>query len=99
MRNMCRYSEHHYKERFICLDCRLSFKDISTCPKCGKEMINIGRDFKVPAKTNLNQWKKVSLLVQNSIMFHSCGCGGPGYRPKTYQETKRWIKSEKKKCL
>jgi hypothetical protein len=52
-------------------------------------MKNYGEDFKAPRKQADNQWKKLEILAQGDNLFKSCGCGGPGYRPKTFSEAKR----------
>jgi hypothetical protein len=103
---MCRYSPMHngYKNRYVCTDCRVSFKRPEhrrtptwvefpdkndwPCPNCNKLMVNVGRDYRVPKRGNKNQWKKLKVLVAKGWLFHSCGCGGPGYRPRTYAEAK-----------
>jgi hypothetical protein len=51
-------------------------------------MIDLGYDFRVPRRADTNQWRKVALLVENGIRFRSCGCCGPGYRPRTLAEAK-----------
>jgi hypothetical protein len=51
-------------------------------------MIDLGRDFKAPRRADKNQWRKVELLAKNGITFESCGCTGPGYRPRTLAEAK-----------
>lgn len=100
---MCRYSMSNYKTHYICLSCRKSVKqdwlgpktrDIIKCPKCPEcrqTLVHVGRDFKAPKRNNTNQWKKLALLVKAGILFDSCGCDGPGYRPKTLSETKRFV--------
>jgi hypothetical protein len=46
-------------------------------------MVNMGRDFHPPRRANLTQWRKIELLVQANLLFHSCGCSGPGARPRS----------------
>jgi hypothetical protein len=31
----------------------------------------------------VRQWRKVGLMVERGLLFHSCGCSGPGPRPRT----------------
>lgn len=59
-------------------------------------MTLLGFDFAAPARTQVNQWKKLELLCRYvTNPFNSCGCGGPGYYPKTYGEMKIWISHKK----
>lgn len=51
-------------------------------------MIDAGRDFKAPRKSNTSQWEKVTKLIAAGITFDSCGCTGPGYRPRTLADAK-----------
>jgi len=104
---MCRYSEHNeYKTHWVCFPCKSTFKydggwsspeNITgpICPNCGEKMNNLGRDFKAPRKDNINQWKKIKLLFSRGVRFDSCGCTGPGYRPKTYAEAKNKYSGKK----
>lgn len=88
---MCRYHTQPYKTHWVCFDCRRVVKERPHDPRrclCGEAMIDFGRDFHAPRKTQANQWAKLKLLAQKHELFHSCGCQGPGYRPKTYSEAK-----------
>src|ERR671931_2492524 len=104
---MCRYGEHTYKNHFACFRCRKTFKrrpefEWSTppnkgepvtflCPQCGVEMADMGRDFKAPKQINVKQWKKVEILYQHGFTYHSCGCCGPGLRPKELHEVEDFL--------
>ena len=108
---MCRYGETTYKEPFACFCCRKVFKKTSRwhlpkplrngqerivlCPQCGKGMADIGFDFKAPKQKDKNQWKKVRVLFENGFNFYSCGCCGPGYRPKELREVYDFIESNR----
>jgi len=92
---MCRYSPDNPKNHYACLDCRITFKKHGgeyPCPKCGKIMVALGRDFKAPRKQNKAQWDKVRKLFEAGFDFDSCGCDGPGYRPKYRADVKRFLK-------
>jgi hypothetical protein len=94
---MCRYAMVTYKPHYACFKCRKSFKrklmrDVNRddkimveakCPQCGELMANMGFDFESPKKDDINKWKHIKSLFSVGITFHSCGCGGPGYIPKT----------------
>lgn len=65
------------------------------CPQCGKPMADMGHDFKAPATRDVKQWEKVRVLFQHGFAFHSCGCGGPGYRPKHLREVEAFVASQR----
>ena len=97
---MCRYSESVYKSSFICLAHRhvAQFDPAGRggkplCPTCRAPMINMGRDFAAPRKGNDSQWRKLTLLVaaHGPRHFDSCGCDGPGPRPRTLGQAKRQL--------
>lgn len=90
---MCRYSEHEYKTHWVCITDRHVAKSRNqrTCPFCQKLMADFGKDFKAPRKQSHNQWRKLELLVKSGMLFDSCGCNGPGRRPKTLADAKRWV--------
>lgn len=67
----------------ICLDCRLSFKGTDKCPSCGKPLIGMGKKFKAPRRTNLNQWRKVAMMVE-----YGYGHCRPGVPRRTWPKAK-----------
>lgn len=92
---MCRYASKHYKPRYACFGCRKAFRrrlkaDVdpagddhpARCPDCGLLMADIGRDFRPPSKSDQKGWATAEALWEVDETFHSCGCGGPGYRPR-----------------
>lgn len=78
---MCRFAK--YKGKYACFRCRKAFRyhQRTTCPECGDELIGMGVDFKVPPQSNTRQWRKVQILREEGIVFGTCGCSRPGYRP------------------
>ncbi|MBE1442430.1 putative RNA-binding Zn-ribbon protein involved in translation (DUF1610 family) [Paenibacillus sp. OAS669] len=107
---MCRYGMYGpYKDIFACFACRKVFKQTSryelnqpeaqnrhyNCPQCGEVMKDMGHDFKAPRQNDLKQWLKVEQLYQHGFTYHSCGCGGPGYRPAKLSEVEKFIRSRK----
>lgn len=64
---------------------------VCPCPQCGKPMHNMGLDFKAPKQSDVKQWRKVQLLFEHGFLYHSCGCCGPGYRPRTLKEAELFI--------
>jgi len=91
---MCRYGMHAYKSRLVCLGCRSSFKkaggpgDGDRCPRCRAVMINTGRDLAVPRRRDAAGWRALEEVLRSRLTFHSCGCGGPGYRPRSRAEVR-----------
>ena len=101
---MCRYMYQQYSCHWACFNCRKAFKAwsawtmpaitehskvVRVCPECAGPLYDLGQDFKPPRKLAVSQWKKIELLFDDGVTFHSCGCTGPGPRPKTYSEAKR----------
>lgn len=101
---MCRYAMYGpYKQHYACFDCRRSFKwplDARVefhapaevrCPECGTPAHAMGYDFKPPRQHDRRQWEKVRLLFAHGYTYDSCGCGGPGYRPRTLAEVPAFL--------
>lgn len=92
---MCRYGFGHYKPHFACFACRKGWKrrrrdDVdpdgdehpARCPECGAPMAEMGLDFQAPPHDKVRAWRVLETLWEVGETFHSCGCGGPGYRPR-----------------
>jgi hypothetical protein len=92
---MCRYALTHYKRHYACFSCRKAFKrrnkaDVdpegedhpARCPQCGLLMADMGLDFAPPKTDDERAWAAAAMLYDVGETFHSCGCGGPGYRPR-----------------
>ncbi|ULL18893.1 hypothetical protein DVH26_33330 [Paenibacillus sp. H1-7] len=108
---MCRYAIYGpYKDIYACFHCRKVFKQTSNydleegernnrqykCPQCSETMKDMGHDFQAPRQNDLKQWSKVELLYRNGFTYHSCGCGGPGYRPAKLSEVEAFISNNKR---
>lgn len=96
---MCRYATHEYKRHYACFACRKAFKrrnkrDVDSsldehparCPQCGLLMANMGLDFAPPKMSDAKAWAAAAALFEVGETFHSCGCSGPGYRPRDPRE-------------
>jgi hypothetical protein len=101
---MCRYGLSSYKPHFGCFRCRKSFKrrlkdDVdpsgadqpARCPQCGLLMADLGLDFKAPKKDDLKAWAVLEKLWVVDVTFHSCGCSGPGYRPRSERDYRAFL--------
>jgi hypothetical protein len=51
----------------------------------------MGLDFRPPKQRDTHQWQKVEQLYLHGYTYHSCGCGGPGYRPRTLSEVPAFL--------
>src|SRR6185437_1468045 len=56
------------------------------CPQCGLLMASMGLDFAPPKLRDTKAWAAAASLFEVGETFHSCGCGGPGYRPRDPRE-------------
>lgn len=103
---MCRYAVTTYKPHYACLACHKAFRRRlrtdqrhpgteeerpARCPQCGLLMANLGLDFKPPKKDDAKGWEMVAKLWEVGVTFHSCGCGGPGYRPREPREYRAFL--------
>ena len=93
---MCVYFTKAYKEHYACFACQKTYKrrlwvDIkkgnkenspAVCPQCAADMASMGKDFESPKQKDDKAWQHLKNLYEVGIMFHSCGCTGPGYIPR-----------------
>jgi hypothetical protein len=91
-----------YKSHWVCMACRFTCKldpaicdarlEKKPCPNCGEPfgMVDAGRDFKPPRKRDKNGWATVISLLAQGVRYNSCGCNGPGYRPRTKAALRHW---------
>jgi hypothetical protein len=85
---VCRYGTT-YKHHYVCLACRSSVKHEwvpereHRCPRCRAVLVDAGYDLAVPPRRDESAWTALTATLRAGITFHSCGCGGPGFRPRT----------------
>jgi ssDNA-binding Zn-finger/Zn-ribbon topoisomerase 1 len=67
---------HHgadYLVAHACFECRKSWKlaeeNTAICPDCGNSVHWMGRAFKAPKKSDIEQWKKVEALWRAGFRF------------------------------
>lgn len=65
------------------------------CPQCGAEMTDMGLDFKPPPASDAEHWQVVVFLFERGFTFHSCGCGGPGFRPSRWAEVSAFLEAHR----
>ncbi|MFC4562041.1 hypothetical protein ACFO4E_09255 [Nocardiopsis mangrovi] len=51
-------------------------------------MTDAGPDLAVPPRRDTRAWRALEATLRAGITFHSCGCGGPGYRPRTWPQVR-----------
>ncbi|TXT18421.1 MAG: hypothetical protein FD138_4446, partial [Planctomycetota bacterium] len=59
---------------------------VHKCPECGGPMADLGLDFKAPRRNNQKAWKYLQTLYVVGHAWHTCGCNGPGFIPKSPTE-------------
>jgi hypothetical protein len=80
-----------------CFRCRRSFKFAPhdqrehPCPNCGGRAYEMGRSFKAPPKSNLEQWRKVQALFAHGFRFSSYRSSGGPPLPKRYRDVERFV--------
>jgi hypothetical protein len=74
------------------VDGKLVEKDFH-CPNCRTLMVNLGRDLRLPKKSEDEQWQCIKYLVDNKYNIYSCGCQGIGFVPHKMEEAIELIAS------
>jgi hypothetical protein len=79
----------------VCLPCRVSWKlgyepgaAPRVCPRCRGPLINAGFDLAIPRRRDLAGWRTLAATLRAGVRFFSCGCSGPGYRPRRWSEVR-----------
>jgi hypothetical protein len=89
---MCRYGMTNYKTHYVCVPCRRTLKSdpldlvagsTPGCPECAGPTLHVGRDFAAPRRLDDGAWRALAAVLDAGLRFDSCGCGGPGGRPRT----------------
>jgi DNA-directed RNA polymerase subunit RPC12/RpoP len=92
---MCRYAVKPYKTSYVCVPCRhvaqSHYDKVTTmrCPRCRADLVHVGRDFQAPRKGNKSGWDAVATVLAAGKTYDSCGCNGPGYRPRTMAQVRQ----------
>jgi DNA-directed RNA polymerase subunit RPC12/RpoP len=64
-----------YLTPHACFHCRKSWKQADesshVCPDCGSRLANMGRHFKAPKRSSINEWQAVEKLVRAGFRFWS----------------------------
>lgn len=74
----------------------LYYENVSGCPECGTTMWPMGYDFRVPKRSDKNQWIVIEHLARHGFAFQGCGCG-VGYKPPANpSELSQWLKEHER---
>lgn len=90
---MCFYAVAHYKLHYVCLTCRVTFKQhprpggVHPCPRCAEPLSCAGHDFAAPRRRDAQGWSVVAAVLNAGLRYDGrepCGCGKePKFRPRT----------------
>jgi hypothetical protein len=59
-------------------------------------MIDMGLDFKPPRQSDVKAWRIFQGMYRVGHAFHTCGCVGPGWIPKSTSDYREYLASRKK---
>jgi hypothetical protein len=59
----------------------------------------MGLDFKTPAQDDRKNWQLAEELWTIGETFHSCGCSGPGYRPRDLPAYREFLVERRREYL
>ncbi|MCX4461395.1 hypothetical protein OOK58_01615 [Streptomyces sp. NBC_01728] len=89
---MCYYAERPYKLHYVCVPCRVAFKQHPgpgghRCNRCAEPMLCAGHDFAAPRRQDTKAWTVVAAVLDAGLRYEGrepCGCGRePKFRPRT----------------
>jgi len=65
-----------YADSYVCFPCKRSYKQTTEperarkCPQCAEPIVKMGRAFRPPKKSDIEQWKKVKKLRDAGYLFY-----------------------------
>ncbi len=65
------------------------------CPECGEQMIDMGLDFKAPKQSDVKAWRTLQGMYRVGHAFHTCGCNGPGWIPKSTADYHKYLETQR----
>jgi hypothetical protein len=77
-----------FKEKYLNRVCK--------CPDCGREMKNVGLDFKTPRREKSDEWKILESLYAIGRFFYSCWCDAYGFIPKDKDRYEKYLLESKR---
>jgi hypothetical protein len=60
------------KYKYVCFDCKVSFKDKAECPTCRQVLTNVGSKFPVPPKRSTKRWAVLEIQYLNRRLTQDC---------------------------
>ena len=71
------WSNYPPANHLVCCSCRRVWRDSynwpidgpqhKSCPSCGNDLLNAGKGFCAPRRTNLRQWRKVEIILRGGL--------------------------------
>jgi hypothetical protein len=52
-----------HNDNNVCFDCRVTFKQGSTCPHCGNHLVEVSHIWRLPKKSDIKGWEKTKQLI------------------------------------
>ena len=85
---------------YVCLACRHTFRRTGgplvdkVCPNCRGKAIGLSRKFRAPARTDVEQWAKVEMLIQHGFRFFPVydERGQPTPYPRTLRAAREFVR-------
>lgn len=74
-----------HRDNYICLSCRIAFKNKNECPECGNKLICIGHRWRVPKRSKVKEWKKLEEKLREYNSY---------YKEEIYKHYESKIKEE-----
>ena len=83
--------------QYACFDCHKSFKravlgDSATCPHCGEEAKEMGRNFRAPKRSDEDEWEKIRILYDGGVRFWGAQSPNLGPFPDTREEALEFVR-------
>ncbi len=72
-------------------DLEAEYRDaVHRCAECNEPMIDMGLDFKPPRQSDEKAWRNLLGMFRVGHVFHTCGCDGPGFIPKSTADYRQY---------
>ncbi len=82
------------------VDLQAEYRDTAhRCPVCGEPMVDMGLDFKAPRQSDAKAWRILHGMFRVGHMFHTCGCDGPGYVPRSSSQYRAYLEERRRSYL
>jgi hypothetical protein len=85
------------KGKWACFDCRLCFKETTTCPSCKQRMYDVGPRFKAPPRRDVREWAIMKVWrIDTLVLRNRSGIWlGHGPKQKTLREQKEQLAEDR----